>query len=83
LTKDAGGKQVLNYEAAITDPIYYTAPVKVQRKYEPVPDGFILPYRCPDDFWYALLDLRTEQLKAGKPANAPMSEVYKAREAKE
>ena len=83
LSKDNAGKKVLNYEASIADPVYYTAPVKIQRKYEPLQDGFILPYRCPDDFWYSLLDLRTEQLKAGKPANARMSDVYKAREAKE
>ncbi len=83
LSKDKDGKQVLNYEASITDPVYYTAPVKIQRKYEPLQDGFILPYRCPDEFWYSLLDMRTEQLKAGKPANARMSDVYKAREAKE
>jgi hypothetical protein len=83
LSKDKAGKKVLNYEASITDPVYYTAPVKIQRKYEPLQDGFILPYRCPDDFWYSLLDMRTEQLKAGKPADARMSDVYKAREAKE
>jgi hypothetical protein len=83
LGKDDAGKKVLSYEASIIDPVYYTTPVKIQRKYEPLEEGFILPYRCPDDFWYELLDLRTKQLKAGKPANAPMSEVYKAREAKE
>lgn len=84
LGKDDGGKQVISYEASISDPTYYTAPVKVSRKYEPLgPDGFILPYRCPDDFWYELLDLRRKQVKEGKPANARMSEVYKAREAKE
>jgi hypothetical protein len=48
LGKDDGGKQVISYEASITDPVYYTAPVKVSRKYLPLgPDGFILPYRCP------------------------------------
>ncbi|HEX5048822.1 MAG TPA: hypothetical protein VFX89_17040 [Gammaproteobacteria bacterium] len=80
---ETGGKKIISYEASIIDPVYYTAPVKISRKYEPLPDGFIITYRCPDEFWYALLDLRRAQLKAGKPANARMSDVYKAREAKE
>ena len=46
-------------------------------------DGFIIPYRCPDEFWYSLLELRHEQVKDGKPGNARMSDVYKAREALE
>ncbi len=81
LGKDEKGTKVITYEATITDPVYYTKPVKVERKYEPLPNGFIIPYRCPDEFWYSLLDLRREQMKAGKPMNAQMSDVYKAREA--
>lgn len=83
LGKDDKGTKLISYEATLTDPIYYTAPVKIQRKYEPLVDGFIIPYRCPDEFWYTLLDLRREQVKAGKPGNARMSDVYKAREAAE
>ncbi|HVY65548.1 MAG TPA: hypothetical protein VHH11_12075 [Gammaproteobacteria bacterium] len=83
LGKDAKGTPVLTYDATITDPVYYTAPVKIQRKYEPLKDGFIIPYRCPDEFWYALLDMRRKQLKEGKPVEARMSDVYKAREAKQ
>lgn len=83
LGTDKNGKKVITYEAAINDPIYYTEPVKIQRKYEPLEDGFIIPYRCPQEFWYELLDMRREQLKAGEPVDARMSDVYKAREAKE
>jgi len=83
LSKDATGKNIITYEAVITDPVYYTAPVKVQQKYEPLVNGFIIPYRCPDEFWYELLDLRRKQLQSGKPADARMSDVYKAREEKE
>ncbi len=83
LGKDAQGTNVLTYDATITDPIYYTAPVKIQRKYQPLVDGFIIPYRCPDEFWYALVEMRRKQLKAGHPVEARMSDVYKAREAKE
>jgi hypothetical protein len=83
LSRNESGTKILTYEASITDPIYYTAPVKIQRKYAPLEDGFIIPYRCPDEFWYELLELRREQLEAGKPVDARMSDVYKAREAKE
>jgi len=82
LGTDAKGAKVISYEMALTDPIYYTEPVKTARKWAPL-DGFIIPYRCVDEFWLALLDLRRAQLKAGKPADARMSDVYKAREAKE
>jgi hypothetical protein len=83
LSTDDKGKKIITYEAAITDPVYYTEPVRITRKYEPLAGGFIIPYRCPDDFWYELLDMRREQLKQGKPVDARMSDVYKAREAKE
>jgi hypothetical protein len=83
LSRNESGTKILTYEASITDPIYYTAPVKIQRKYAPLEDGFIIPYRCPDEFWYELLELRREQLEAGKPVDARMSDVYKAREEKE
>jgi hypothetical protein len=83
LGTDDSGTTVMSYEATITDPIYYTAPVKIERKYQPLRDGFMLPYRCPDEFWYELLEMRREQLKAGEPVDARMSDVYRAREAKE
>jgi hypothetical protein len=83
LTTDESGKKIIDYVATVTDPIYYTEPVKIERKYEPLGDGFMLPYRCPDEFWYELLDMRTEQLRAGEPVDARMSDVYRAREEKE
>jgi hypothetical protein len=83
LATNDNGTQVMSYEATITDPIYYSAPVKIERKYAPLADGFMLPYRCPDEFWYELLETRREQLKAGEPVDARMSDVYRAREAKE
>jgi len=83
LGKDKNGTKIITYDAAIIDPIYYTKPVEIKQKYEPLKDGFIIPYRCPQEFWYELLDMRREQLKAGKPADARMSDVYRAREVKE
>jgi hypothetical protein len=80
---EANGKKILTYQATITDPVYYTEPVKLpDRKYQ-LYDGFIIPYGCQDELWYELLDLRREQLKAGKPVEARMSDVYKVRESRE
>ena len=83
LGKDTKGTKIITYDAAIIDPVYYRSPVKIQQKYEPLENGFIIPYRCPQEFWYELLDMRRKQLKSGKPADARMSDVYRAREAKE
>ena len=80
--EETNGKKVLSYQATITDPVYYTEPIKTERKYQ-LYDGFIIPYGCQDELWYELLDLRREQLKAGKPVEARMSDVYKVREARE
>jgi hypothetical protein len=82
LGTDDNGTKIISYEATITDPVYYAQPVQLRRQYEPL-NGFMIPYRCPDEFWYELLDLRRAQLKAGQPVDARMSDVYKAREAKE
>jgi hypothetical protein len=83
LGKDAKGAKVLSYEMTLTDAVYYTQPIVVKKKWQPLKDGYIISYRCPEEFWLSLLDTRREQLKAGKPANARMSDVYKAYEAKE
>jgi hypothetical protein len=80
--EETNGKKILTYQATITDPVYYTEPIKTERKYQ-LYDGFIIPYGCQDELWYELLDLRREQLKAGKPVEARMSDVYKVREARE
>lgn len=83
LSSDAKGTKVLNYAMTLTDPIYYTRPVTVQKKFALVPQGYLITYRCPDEFWLALLKARRDQLHAGKPANAKMSDVYKAWEDKQ
>jgi hypothetical protein len=83
LGTDEKGTKVLSYEMTLTDPAFYTEPVKTQKKWMPLANGYIITYRCPDEFWLALLDARRAQLKAGKPADAKMSDVYKAYEAKE
>ena len=79
---DANGTQVLTYAATITDPVYYTGPVVVERRYQRY-DGFILPYACQDELWYELLETRRRQIEAGEPVDARMSDIYEIREQKE
>jgi hypothetical protein len=79
----ANGGKIVSYEMVMTDPVYYTESIRVERKWAPLAGGFIIPYRCPDEFWLALLKMRREQLHAGKAVDARMSDVYKDREAKE
>ncbi|MEY2853819.1 MAG: hypothetical protein RL030_951 [Pseudomonadota bacterium] len=83
LGRSAKGTRVVSYEMTLTDPVYYTQPVNVSKKWEEMKDGFIISYRCPDEFWQELRDKRREQLRSGKPADARMSDIYKARELKE
>jgi hypothetical protein len=83
LARGPKGQKLIDYQMVLTDPVYYTEPVRASRKWEQVPNGFIMTYRCPDEFWQELRDARREQLKAGKPVNARMSDVYKTRELKE
>jgi hypothetical protein len=82
LFEEVNNTKVLTYQATITDPNYYTEPVKIERRYQPY-DGFIIPYGCQDELWYELLELRREQLEAGEPVEARMSDVYKIREERE
>jgi hypothetical protein len=82
LEAGAGGTQLLTYRAKITDPVYYTQPIEIERKYQRY-DGFIIPYGCQDELWYELLDLRRQQLEAGEPVKARMSDVYRIREERE
>ncbi|HEY1124592.1 MAG TPA: hypothetical protein VGE65_03090 [Sphingobium sp.] len=75
LTPDAAVGKILDYEATMTDPVYYTAPVSFKKRWMPLKDGHIMAYNCTEEPWLALLDARREQLKAGKPITAKMSDV--------
>ena len=83
IEKGKDNAPLMLYTAEITDPMFYTKPFKFDLKFVILKDGFIFPYRCPDEFWYKLLDARRKQLREGKPVTAKMSDIYKAREAKE
>lgn len=81
--KAPDGTKLLAYAATLTDPIYYREPVKIEKTFALMKDGFIFTYRCPDEFWNALLVARRAQLRAAQPVSVRMSDVYKVREASE
>jgi hypothetical protein len=75
LVPDAAAGKILEYEATMTDPVYYTAPVSFTRKWMPLKDGHIMAYNCTEEPWLRLLDKRREQLEAGEPVTAQMRDV--------
>jgi len=75
LGKDPEGKKLVLYEMTMTDPVYYSAPVTVKKKWAAMPDGHIIAYNCTEEAWLKLLNARRAQLKAGQPVTATMKDV--------
>jgi len=49
--KDDQGRRILVAEMTMTDPGFYTAPVKMTKRWAQVPNGRLLPYECNEEFW--------------------------------
>jgi len=64
--KDAQGRRILKAEMTMTDPVFYTAPVKVTKRWAEVPNGRVLPYECPEEMWRDRLE------KLAKEAGVPV-----------
>ena len=63
--KDAQGRRVMLVEMTMTDPKFYTEPVKITKRFAEVPNGRILPYECTAETWYNRVDEMAR--KAGVP----------------
>jgi hypothetical protein len=63
--KDAQGRAVLKAEMIMTDPKFYTEPVKAEKRWAQVPNGRVLPYECDQEVWDAQLEKLAEE--AGVP----------------
>lgn len=48
---DDKGRRVLVADMVMTDPKFYSAPVKAQKRWAEVPNGRLLPYECAEDGW--------------------------------
>lgn len=54
--KDDQGRNLLKVEMTMTDPKFYTAPVKAEKTWAQVPNGRVLPYECNEENWTARLE---------------------------
>ena len=55
LTTEPRGK-VLVAQMTMTDPVFYTQPVTVEKKWSEVPNGHLLPYECAEEGWRKRLE---------------------------
>jgi hypothetical protein len=65
LAQGAKGEKVLVAEMTLTDPAFYTAPVKTEKRWAQVPNGHLLPYECNEEAWIKRLE-ELERKGAGK-----------------
>jgi len=61
---DAQGRRMLVAEVTMTDPKFYTEPVRLTRRWAQVPDGHLLPYECNEEVWRDRIEMLTK--KAGE-----------------
>jgi dienelactone hydrolase len=61
---DAQGRRLLVADVTMTDPAFYTEPVRLTRRWSQVPNGRLLPYDCNAEVWQERLERLAE--KAGE-----------------
>jgi hypothetical protein len=69
LMTDAKGHRVLVAQMTLTDPVFYTKPVVIDKKWRFDPKGILLPYECNEEAWLDHLDaLRKKKTAAAATA---------------
>jgi len=63
LTTDSKGTKVLVAEMTLTDPVFYTQPVKTEKRWAFVPNGHLLPYECAEEGWQKRLEELEQKTK--------------------
>lgn len=66
MAKDDKGDRVLTAEMTMTDPVFYTKPVTVTKKWRAVENGRLLPYECTEPQWEDQLETLRRQARAAK-----------------
>ena len=66
LAQGAKGEKVLFAEMTITDPAFYTEPVKAEKRWAFVPNGHLLPYECNEEAWIKRLEELERKSATGK-----------------
>jgi hypothetical protein len=62
---DAQGRRILKAEMTMTDPKFYDRPLVQTKRWAEVPNGRLLPYECPEEFWLDRIAERSKE--AGVP----------------
>ncbi|HTX24886.1 MAG TPA: hypothetical protein VMD03_09535 [Steroidobacteraceae bacterium] len=70
LARDAQGRKILVNEWTLTDPAFYTTPIRAVKKWTFEPKGVLLPYECNEEGWLDHL----QTLEKRKGGNLP--DVY-------
>jgi len=65
MSTGANGVKVLTAEMTLTDPVFYTQPLKVEKKWQQVPNGHLLPYECAEEGWHKRLEELSKKAKPG------------------
>jgi hypothetical protein len=72
LAKDSKGEKLLINDWTLTDPLFYTKPLTLQKIWAYDPKGILLPYECNEEAWLDHLEaLRNAKGEPGKAPNAP------------
>jgi hypothetical protein len=66
MTTGADGRRVLTAEMTMTDPVFYTEPVRTEKRWSEVPNGHLLPYECAEETWHKRLEELERQAAAKK-----------------
>jgi hypothetical protein len=56
MTADEAGTRVLTAEMTMTDPGFYKEPVSAVKRWERVPNGFLMTYECNEPAWHEHLE---------------------------
>jgi hypothetical protein len=59
--QDAQGRRILAAEVVMTDPKFYTEPLKLSRRWAQVPNGHLLPYECNEEMWRDRIQMLAEK----------------------
>jgi hypothetical protein len=65
--KDEQGRRILAVEMTMTDPAFYSAPVRIQKRWAQVPNGRLLPYECDEEVWRDRLEELAKQAGVSVP----------------
>lgn len=73
LSKDKAGRKILTAELIMTDPVFYTAPVTVTKRWQAAEPGAIMMYyECNEPDWLDFVDGLREQAAGKAPADKPV-----------